>query len=357
MDSSGPLFKSVKRRKFIRKRPAEDSTLDSIPTASQREPASSSLPTSGDAARPSAEQSDAAPLGSDLREEREEQEEDAVLADILRRKALDRRRKALGIEFTPESGSAEHSRPPSSLDVAKPGEEDDSIPAISNRFVALTGQKVDVDEHMMLYIESQLAKRRQGLDDQTSDNKDSSLKPSTTAATFTSPPQTSIAPRQAATLGKLHEVDLGPETKLQNITRTEAAARRLIGDDSALAELGEPSSDRRDGKNWKGRKRRTSEDIKRDQLVEEVLRESKLDVYDEPDAAMPNEDDLAADDRIAEQFRRDFMDAIRSRRRRTKTATKGAAAGKKAEPARGPKLGGSRSARAAMRQKEAQQQK
>lgn len=61
-------------------------------------------------------------------------------------------------------------------------------------------------------------------------------------------------------------------------------------------------------------------------------------------------DDMAADDRIAEQFRRDFMDAIQSRRRvarqRNTTTTKTA----KPEASRGPKLGGSRSARAAMRE-------
>lgn len=71
-----------------------------------------------------------------------------------------------------------------------------------------------------------------------------------------------------------------------------------------------------------------------------------MDVYDEPEEE-GQLDDQAADDRIAEQFRRDFMDAIQSRRRvvrshNTKTT--------KTEAPRGPKLGGSRSARAAMRE-------
>lgn len=71
-----------------------------------------------------------------------------------------------------------------------------------------------------------------------------------------------------------------------------------------------------------------------------------MDVYDEPEAE-DQEDDMAADDRIAEQFRREFLDAIHSRRR--------IARAKKTKPTkpevpRGPKLGGSRSARAAMRQ-------
>jgi len=159
--------------------------------------------------------------------------------------------------------------------------------------------------------------------------------------------------RQPAALGKLHEIDLGPDSKLRNIARTEAATRRLAGDDSsAPADEGDisPKKNRlgRNDKQWRGRKMRTSEDIKRDQLVEEVLRESKLDVYDEPEVER-QDDDQAADDRIAEQFRRDFLDAIQSRRRAGRTRNTKVA---KPDVPRGPKLGGSRSARAAMREKQ-----
>ncbi len=67
------------------------------------------------------------------------------------------------------------------------------------------------------------------------------------------------------------------------------------------------------------------------------------------------EDTQAADDRIAEQFRRDFLDAVSSRHRRRFGASKaaaGAKAGKKDDRPKGPKLGGSRSARAAMREQQ-----
>lgn len=70
-----------------------------------------------------------------------------------------------------------------------------------------------------------------------------------------------------------------------------------------------------------------------------------MDVYDEPEEET-QQDDQAADDRIAEQFRREFLDAIQSRRRLAKTRN---AKTDKAEAPKGPKLGGSRSARAAMR--------
>ncbi|KAH8434757.1 telomere length and silencing 1 family protein [Aspergillus melleus] len=160
--------------------------------------------------------------------------------------------------------------------------------------------------------------------------------------------------REPASLGKLHEIDLGQETKLENIARTEAATRRLVGGDHV--EDAQPGDDESPSKNtsthekkpWRHQRRRTSEDAQRDRLVEEVLRESRLDVYDEPaEETTTVTDDQAADDRVAEQFRRDFLDAIQSRRRvararNTKTT--------KPEAPRGPKLGGSRSARAAMRE-------
>lgn len=72
---------------------------------------------------------------------------------------------------------------------------------------------------------------------------------------------------------------------------------------------------------------------------------STVDVYDEPEDEL-HPDDQAADDRIAEQFRREFLDAIQSRRRLAKTRTTKT---EKTEAPKGPKLGGSRSARAAMR--------
>ena len=83
-------------------------------------------------------------------------------------------------------------------------------------------------------------------------------------------------PRQPATLGKLHEVDLGPGNKIRNIERTEAAKRRVEGvREDDLADGDVPPKLRKDGKPWRNRKRRTSDDIERDKLVEEVLRESK----------------------------------------------------------------------------------
>jgi hypothetical protein len=78
--------------------------------------------------------------------------------------------------------------------------------------------------------------------------------------------------------GKLMEIDLGDEARARNIAETERARRRLEGlPDEEVDSDGRPRKVRlgRDGKPWRGRNRRNSEDIKRDQLVEEFLRENR----------------------------------------------------------------------------------
>lgn len=155
--------------------------------------------------------------------------------------------------------------------------------------------------------------------------------------------------RQPAALGRLHEIDLGPDATARNIALTEAAQRRLDGQSD---EDNEKPRLRRDGKPFR-RKRRTSTDTKRDKLVEEVMRESRLEIYDDEDAAEGEGGDGEADDVIAEQFRRDFLDAVSNRKRRRAPAATVKVNGKPAPTeSRGPKLGGSRSARAKIREKE-----
>lgn len=79
-----------------------------------------------------------------------------------------------------------------------------------------------------------------------------------------------------------------------------------------------------------------------------------VDIYDPPPQAEPNaqlDPDEAADERIAQEFRREFMDAMAQRRaqRRKAPAPPPKPGAKQEEILRGPKLGGSRNARAAMR--------
>lgn len=67
-------------------------------------------------------------------------------------------------------------------------------------------------------------------------------------------------------------------------------------------------------------------------------------------SAAVEEEEGAADDRIAEAFRREFMEAMAQRHRRRRPAHSSKSGGRnRNDILRGPKLGGSRNARAAMR--------
>lgn len=77
-----------------------------------------------------------------------------------------------------------------------------------------------------------------------------------------------------------------------------------------------------------------------------------MEIYEEPAAeSQVINDDQAADDRIAEAFRKEFMDRV-SARQRPKPAPAPSSSrpgAKKDDSPKGPKLGGSRSARAKMK--------
>lgn len=82
-------------------------------------------------------------------------------------------------------------------------------------------------------------------------------------------------------------------------------------------------------------------------MVEAVLRESRLDIYEEQPARQATTtggQDADADERMAAEFRRDFMAAQEERNTRRPAPPPAA----KGDPVKGPKLGGSRSQRAAM---------
>ncbi|GAD98641.1 hypothetical protein NFIA_082890 [Paecilomyces variotii No. 5] len=337
-ETTEPLFRPVKKRKFLRKRPEDDlnTELENGPSAPPQQTEQQETP--GLSTAP------ASALVND-------DEESTSVSDILRLRKAHKARRG-GVEFSASSKSRTHGNAQSTDMVNMQDQEVEKVRAMADRFTVHTGQKVDVDKHMMAYIEAELAKRHQR-NMPTEDVPPDSQSFSETVDRQSDP---RFLQREPATLGKLHEIDLGHEAKLENIARTEAATRRLVGD-APLSPTEEEAQKKarpgNDGKSWRNRKRRNSEDIERDRLVEEVLRESRLDVYEEPEE-QDQPDDQAADDRIAEQFRRDFLDALQSRRRGTRTKPAKAA---KQEPPKGPKLGGSRSARAAMRELQEKGQK
>ncbi|KAK4449432.1 hepatocellular carcinoma-associated antigen 59-domain-containing protein [Podospora aff. communis PSN243] len=233
---------------------------------------------------------------------------------------------------------------------------------ITQRFAPQTGLVGElVNKHMEEYVESELARRKrhaaealQKQEDEDAATKIASAQPVTAALM----PGKQVE-SQRVLHGKLLEIDLGDEARARNIERTERARRRLEGlgadeiDDSASGRHKRPRLGP-DGKPWRSRNRRGSEDIKRDQLVEEFLSENSLGVYDvQPEQPVTmaglEDDEMAADDRIAEEFRREFMDAMSQRRRRKAVQPAKSGVKKDEEVLKGPKLGGSRNARAAMR--------
>ncbi|KAI1806456.1 hepatocellular carcinoma-associated antigen 59-domain-containing protein [Daldinia bambusicola] len=291
----------------------------------------------------------------------------------------------------------------------------DIVAGVKKRFAPQTGMAAEVvNKHMEEYIEAELARRHnaaaaaaaaQNSSSTTSsgqsssnnrDNQQSTTGIPTTLVTARPRPEQ----RNRALQGQLMEIDLGEEARSRNEALTERATRKLQGqavdddddcddydDDGQLLRNGDGSGRPkkkvrlgRDGKPWRPRNRRNSDDIKRDQIVEEILRESRLDVYEAPtppthpstsganvsNANANDNDGQAADDRIAEEFRREFMDAMAERQKRRKKASNAPAGsggsgnsksggnGKGGNAAdddvlRGPKLGGSRNVRAAMR--------
>ncbi|KAK5632986.1 hypothetical protein RRF57_008700 [Xylaria bambusicola] len=251
---------------------------------------------------------------------------------------------------------------------------DQTIVAANKRFAPQTGLSGEIiNKHMKTpplyppscnadgareeYIEAELAKRHYmavGPQGPSSSNQSGG------SAAQTESTADKGEEKHTALTGKLFEVDLGDEVRSRNEAMTDRARRKLQGlavEDDENGERRKKVRLGRDGKPWRPKNRRNSDDIKRDQLVEDILRENRLDVYEAPTplpggGVNPGEqDDVAADDRIAEEFRREFLDAMAERQRRkkpvgppTKPGTK-----KDEEVLKGPKLGGSRNTRAAMR--------
>jgi hypothetical protein len=144
-----------------------------------------------------------------------------------------------------------------------------------------------------------------------------------------------VSNRVAAGQGRLEEVDLAADS-----TRTHKDWARLEGTAPApRVRLG------RDGKPWRPRKRRNSDDLRRDAAVEAVLKEAKIEYFDETPTT--NTRFAGTDDDMVARFQAEYYENIEERQARKPVMPPSA----KDQP-KGPKLGGSRSARAAMRERE-----
>ncbi|TLS29627.1 hypothetical protein PpBr36_00411 [Pyricularia pennisetigena] len=298
---------------------------------------------------------------SDGEKEHVDEDEDAGLsvAEVLRLRNA-RKGKTRGVDLRADSVSKVVDEPaPTELVVKEemPGPAAAVVAGLGRRFAAQTGLVGElVNRHMEEYIESELARRKQATGMTTTATASGSsatashdrLQESDQAAASAAGGLVAETPAQPATRGKLHEVDLGQEMRQRNVVETRRAAKRLRGEE--VGEDGADASEADKGKPAK-RNRRPSEDALRDKMVEQFLLENKMENYQMEDIQQP-EDGRPHDARVAEEFRREFMEAIYQRNRRRRPAInqhKRAPKRDESEILKGPKLGGSRNSRAAIR--------
>ncbi|KAF2760105.1 hypothetical protein EJ05DRAFT_272874 [Pseudovirgaria hyperparasitica] len=325
-----PVFRVSKRRKLIHKRHVGHD-VDTHPVANVLSAPSSPSRTVQD----------------------QESDTKLSMAEVIRLRRNTKARRA-GVEFSNAAKNtvSEHTSQPEVS--ASSTEMLDNVKGVldsaSARFAPQTGQIVDsLDLHMVAYIDSKMAELQH--------ISQSSGCESTRHADDHHPAvHAPVKERQAAGIGKLQEVDLGPRSTQANIERTEELRRRLQAPDTPVQPppiSKPPRINPRTGKPFRPKHaRRTSTDIARDALVDQVLHESRIQMYDEGAiSARDNADDAdgAADERIAAQFQREFMDALQTRKDKKPPPPPVGRGPKLEKEVKGPKMGGSRSARAAMK--------
>ncbi|KAL1843162.1 hypothetical protein VTJ49DRAFT_2912 [Mycothermus thermophilus] len=370
------VFRAGKKRKAYRQRAEEPETTT---VADNRE-----ISTDGAAGSPK----DGAP--AERTTEQDDSEAGLPVSEVLKLRNA-RKPKLAGVEFRAgpsglgsTSGSGDDYRATSEETadrralVLHGGDSADAsdaapvvLPHISDRFAPQTGLVGElVNKHMEEYVESELARRKRlaaaaaAKQQQQQEEEERQRREGGGSGALTGDNGLPIE-SQRVLQGRLLEIDLGDEARARNIAMTERARRRLQGQIEEEEEAGRQQKVRlgRDGKPIRSRNRRGSDDIKRDQLVEQFLSENKIDLYDTQSAqatepAIEDEEELAADDRIAEEFRREFFDALAQRHRRRRAVNAAKSGPKKTEEIlRGPKLGGSRNDRALMREKLLEEQR
>ncbi|KAF1916247.1 hypothetical protein BDU57DRAFT_556504 [Ampelomyces quisqualis] len=163
------------------------------------------------------------------------------------------------------------------------------------------------------------------------------------------PPDAEQSIRTAAGMGRIEEVDVEPVSK-----RTDERWTRLDNGEYKQVATGKVRLGR-DGKPRRTPKRRNSEDVRRDQMVEAILSESKLDYFDAQAPANSHADGAVNNDEaILAQFQADYYESVEEARKQQRKAAPAPLAKGAKEPPKGPKLGGSKSVRAKMRLAEEQ---
>ncbi|KAF5257544.1 hypothetical protein FOXYS1_11929 [Fusarium oxysporum] len=339
-------FRAGKKRKAYRQRVQEDDaavaeTIQSPPTASASEP-------SDEFARKASS-------------DRAQDEGESVAAALKLRNA--RRARLGGVAFRntnrpDDDMNNERALIPHDADYTSNNEP--IMKGVADRFTHQTGRLTDLNEkHMMDYIESRLYNRAGG-------NSSQNTLPATTSDPARQPSATTTNHEsgRAVMQGQLMEINLDDHS---------ARSENAVQADSATD--GGPRAKkprlRRDGKPWRPRNRRDSDALKRDQIVDEILHETRrmsmmsmflksatksyflVDLYEptpeQNSRTVVADQDGAADARLAEEFRQQFLEDVAERQLRKKKATNQTTRAGTEEVLKGPKLGGSRNARAQMR--------
>ncbi|KAK5990588.1 hypothetical protein PT974_08857 [Cladobotryum mycophilum] len=289
------------------------------------------------------------------REEGGEEEEESAVAAALRLRNARKTGRLRGVGFKSDGRLGDNTE--QSLVVrgtdGSNGAENAVVGGIENRFMHQTGLLTILDDrHMNAYIESRLASRNapSGTPDPSasSRNEDGTTTTATTAtAGGVRGRGGASAPNkladQPASHGKLVEVAIPEE--IQN--RDAYNKRRRVEKSTKPPR--------------RGRNRRNSDDIMRDNLVEQFLHENRRNRCirrrrtPQASTSAPGADP-SADDRLAEQFRQQYLDDQAMRRKKKRPAQQQQRQQPSADVLKGPKLGGSRNQRAAVRDILLQQQ-
>ncbi|QSZ35358.1 hypothetical protein DSL72_008228 [Monilinia vaccinii-corymbosi] len=359
-----PFFRPSKKRKIYRQRNNDDEDRDGV-GQSISAPAPKAAPVAAEQSLDELIASNSAPIKKEEDGDEPKFEEAVDMAEILRLRK--QRKKIGGVEFRAESQIREANQFDGNANEDAPVkcEERDTeeVPPEGGlsmrRFAPQMGVVGSgIDKHMMAYIESKLGHHS------SSSNSPFARNPQVEGSRNESGQQIKEPQRAPTTMGQLLEIDLGEEARVRNAHRTELARRKAAGESIDLEESAQPPLKPRlgrDGKPWRGRKRRGSDDIQRDALVDAILHENRLEIYEPISSSSSKQTEgLANDDTIAETFRKDWEEASSHAllQRQQQMSERAAKEKKKAGQEKteeelymkGPKLGGSRSARAAMRE-------
>ncbi|KAF9774508.1 hypothetical protein IL306_007462 [Fusarium sp. DS 682] len=328
--ASEPIrFRAGKKRKAYRPRTLEDDDDDVVVETIQSPPTASASRTGDKLAR------------GDI-PGREEDGDGSVSAAIKLRNA--RRGRLGGVAFRNANRPDDDTNSERALvphDASDTTNIEPIIKGVSDRFTHQTGRLTDLnDKHMMDYIESRLSNRAGG-------NKSQNTSSVSTSNPAPQHPATALNHEsgRAVMQGQLMEIDLHEHSsRSENMFQADST--------TDCDRRAKKPRLRRDGKPWLPRNRRDSDALKRDQIVDEILRETRLDLYEpapEQYSGADADQDGAADERLAEEFRQQFLEDVAERQLRKKKVTNPTARGGAEEVLKGPKLGGSRNARAQMR--------